>query len=849
MSNFQIKYLALFSFLIISLAGSGQDYNRIKNLLAKGEEGQALAQLALVENKKDVEYLNLSGEAYLSKGQYEKALENFEQAAYILEQNSDDHKLLLATTYSSIGVVNGTTGNETIAVQYHFKALDLRKAGQDEAAVAGSLNNIGLALSKKDPSRALSYYEQALEIYTALYGENHEDVSTAYVNIGIAQRNLELYIEAIDNLDKALEIRKRLYGAGTIQEAFVHSGLGTVYAEMDDYKLARQEYGIALSIYKQQYGNKHPELAGTLNLIGNTYFVQDDFNSALISYQKAIMANLPAFDSRDIYDNPELSNYYNADILLISLYEKSRAFEQLHMTRTLKKSDILMAYKTLELCDGLIDDIREFRTSESDKVALGQTSADVYETAIRVSLATADIAWKKHQYYTKAFYYADKSKSAVLLASIADSNAKSFAGIPNDLLEQELMMKAEVAYYEQKLAGKPNPEDESRYRQQLFDWTKNYTELIAALEELYPTYYNLKHNTSIPTVSEIQHTLNEETAMISYFIGHNNNRMYVFLITKSKYKVFDVELKEDYDRNISGYRNAMYYDMPLTYLETAQDLHAQLMPGTIPRGINKLIVIPAGRMATIPFEALITQKITVGNADFKDLPYLINKYDVSYQYAASLLLNPSIESASRESIALFAPIEFNTRGLSRLPGSEQEVNDIANLFAGSSAEVGLYLKDLATPAAVRSDEVRESKYLHFATHGVVDENKPERSEICLAASNNEEGNLYSGDIYTLNLSADLVVLSACETGLGKISRGEGIIGLTRALIYAGSNNLVVSLWRVGDASTSVLMTDFYRSMLQGNNYTDALRLAKQGMIKSDNYSSPYYWAPFVLIGE
>ena len=337
--------------------------------------------------------------------------------------------------------------------------------------------------------------------------------------------------------------------------------------------------------------------------------------------------------------------------------------------------------------------------------------------------------------------------------------------------------------------------------------------------------------------------------MLSYFIGENNNRMYLFMITKTKYKVFDVELQDEYDRNISGYRNAMYYDMPNTYTETARNLYTQLIPGTIPGGIKKLIIIPAGRMATIPFEALITRKLNQEKVAFRDLPYLINQYYVSYQYAASLLLNPAIEPTTRESIALFAPIDFNTRGLSRLPGSEQEVNDIADLFAGSSAQVGLYVNKLATPAAVRSDEVKESKFLHFATHGVVDEVKPERSEICLSASGSDEGNLYSGDIYNLNLSADLVVLSACETGLGKISKGEGIIGLTRALIYAGSNNLVVSLWRVGDASTAVLMTDFYRSMLQGNSYADAMRLAKQGMIKSGTYSSPYYWAPFVLIGE
>ena len=127
--------------------------------------------------------------------------------------------------------------------------------------------------------------------------------------------------------------------------------------------------------------------------------------------------------------------------------------------------------------------------------------------------------------------------------------------------------------------------------------------------------------------------------------------------------------------------------------------------------------------------------------------------------------------------------------------------------------------------------------------------RPERSQICLATNDESLGSLFSGDIYGLDLSADLVVLSACETGLGKISKGEGIIGLTRALIYAGSNNLVVSLWRVNDASTSVLMKDFYSMMLNDNGYAEALRAAKLQMIATEEYSSPYYWATFVLIGE
>ncbi|HWZ22748.1 MAG TPA: CHAT domain-containing protein, partial [Cytophagaceae bacterium] len=156
---------------------------------------------------------------------------------------------------------------------------------------------------------------------------------------------------------------------------------------------------------------------------------------------------------------------------------------------------------------------------------------------------------------------------------------------------------------------------------------------------------------------------------------------------------------------------------------------------------------------------------------------------------------------------------------------------------------------------IKSDELKTYKYLHFATHGIVDENKPELSEIYLAqdSTKKEDGNLYSGEIYNLKINADLVTLSACQTGLGKVQKGEGIIGLTRALLYAGAQNLVVSLWSVADKSTSILMVDFYNKMLNdqliNGDYSFALRNAKLDMIKEGKFNKPFYWAPFILIGK
>lgn len=844
----RLKQLALLFFVVLVVTVSyGQEFQAIQKLVSTGHEDQALDQLATVKDKNDITYLNLMGEAYLHKGLYKEALKNLEKAAYLQEQNSNHNEGQLAKTYSFTALVHWTTGNDQLALQYHFKALDIRTQLNDKAGIAASTNDIGLVYSRSNPNKAIEYYKKALADYRELYGNIDGRIVTAYANIGVAYRNLKQFDQALKNLEKALEIRQQL-GRGSNQEAFLYSAIGTVYSAQKELDQALQQFELALGIYQRNYGNKHPEIASTHNLIGNTLYAQGDFKGALQHYQEAIIANSVDFHSPDIYTNPKPENYYNADVLLRTLFQKAKAFEDLHNSFSLKFKDLEMAYVTIGLADQLIDKIRQFRTSESDKVALGNLAADIYEAAIRISINMSEIRWQRAEYFEKAFYYTDKSKSAVLLEAIADTNAKSYAGIPDDLLEQERLFKAEVNYYEQKLAGKPTPEEEVEYRKQLFDWTKNYNDLIASLEELYPTYFNLKHNAKIPTVAEIQEKLTDNAALLSYFVATNDSLVYAFVITKKLLKVHEIQLAENYDMNISGYRNAMYYDAPTTYRKTARALYEQLMPFRLPGNINKLIVIPSGRMATIPFEALITKPIKP-DVNFAELPYLINNYFISYQYAASLYLNPHVEMAPNATISLFAPVEFKGRRLSALPGTEKEVKDISNLFAGSSDKVSLFIEDSATVDEVESKAVTQSKFLHFATHGIVDEKQPERSQICMASDKKHMGSLYSGDIYSLHLSADLVVLSACETGLGKISKGEGIIGLTRALIYAGSNNLVVSLWRVGDASTSVLMTDFYRSMLQGSSYAEALAYAKLGMIKSAEFSSPYYWAPFVLIGE
>jgi CHAT domain-containing protein len=204
-----------------------------------------------------------------------------------------------------------------------------------------------------------------------------------------------------------------------------------------------------------------------------------------------------------------------------------------------------------------------------------------------------------------------------------------------------------------------------------------------------------------------------------------------------------------------------------------------------------------------------------------------------------------------------APVPKTARGglrLVRLEDSDREVRQVAGLFPPSSSR--LLLRDDAREAELkRSTDLRRARYVHFATHGLLDERDPQYSGLVLTLERGtketspEDGLFQVYEIFGLELSADLVVLSACQSGLGKEIRGEGLVGLTQAFFYAGAPSVMVSLWSVADRSTADLMVSFYGQLAAGSGKAEALRQAKLELRRNERFGHPYYWAPFVLVGR
>lgn len=836
-----MKYLLAFICVICAIYEShSQSFD---DILASGDYTKAEAYIKSMDPNKDkAVYLTNAGALDLNKGRQDLALEKLQEAYSIFQQTNRDHTKeaanclsWLSLTYNASGKYNQAEANGLIALQLRQELL-----GEQSEAVAASYNDLGLVYSQIDPDKALEYYENALAIYQKLHGQQHPKIAIANTNIGGLYTQIELYGDAINNLESASKIWSAIYPNGHPNIGFVYRSLGQTYVKMGNSKLALEYFEKALAQYRKSFGEKHPDIASTLNQIGAVHLNQQEYNVALGDFQNAIVANVPSFNQKDINVNPSINEFYNANVLLYSLRLKAQGLEERHFGKTLNLSDLKLALSSLYLCDSLIDDIRHHSSDESDKISLGALANDVYEDGVRLASTISEMVATSGKYREIAFYFAEKSKSAVLQESIADAQAKSFAGIPAELVDQEKNLKSGIAFLSQRLSLGPPAEEEKYLRESLFVLNSEYNAFTRKLEKDYPNYYNLKFNNSFPGVEDLQKTLKSDEAIISYFFAEKANKMYQFVITSGKFKSYEITVPADYEKLAKGFMNGIYYRDNETLARCGNELRSVLVPRT---NKSTVVVIPSGRMSTLPLEALPQSK--------NSKKYLTESTSISYEFSAALFAQKRKQGTGKvsQSILLCAPVTFPDKdNLNELPGSESEIKAISDLFTSASKEV--LLRTDANETKIKSEDINKYNYLHFATHGVVDETDPELSRIFLNDNSSDDGHLFAGEIYNLNLNAELAVLSACQTGLGKYSKGEGVIGLSRALVYAGARNLVVSFWSVADESTSQLMTDFYSTLLknQDKGFRYALQQSKVKMIGSKKFSDPYYWAPFVLIG-
>jgi len=801
----------------------------------------------------------------------------------------------VAWTYIELGEICIAFGDYERALAYLNKSLNLNKKifGENHSYVAKVEGQIATAYANNNHlDKALEFSKKALSSSLKRLGINHPNLGYTFEIVGRIHQKRGDLSAALKDFEAALTLRGRLSDFDERNDvSYIYSEIGSVYSEMKRFDSASIYYHKSLDLNSRLPISNRCQRAEALAGLGHVCVEKRNFPEAFEYFQQALVCICPDFQDSSIYSNPTLATIVNGKELVDILAEKARALERRYAVSTHKRSDLEAALSTYKCTAIAIDLLRKKYYSDASKLSLGEQSYSLYQDAVKVSVKLFN-ATREQSFRDAAFWFAEHSKANVLFDGILDSEAKRFGGIPDSLLELERDLRINLEHYEtalQKELEKKKDADTAKIlslQDARFTVNNRREELLKIAEKDYPKYYDLKYARQSTSLEEVQAELDKTSCIIEYCIG--KHQLFIFLISNSFCDVKTVPLPSGFARRISTFNNSVRTVDERKYLTTSAQLYDILIRPLRSKlsGKNRLIIIPDGVLHSVPFETLIEHiPPDYGKAvNFSTLKYLVRSFEISYSYSASFYLDrlqdEQRESRDPQSFVGFAPVfsdgernnhilttslptfahdssalrmvVINNQQFGELKYSESEVNLVAEYFQEAGKLSRSFVRKSASEDNFKLNAGKYS-YIHIATHGLINDEHPELSMLLFSQPpdtlGSEDGILFAGETYDLNLRAELITLSCCECGRGKYIKGEGMMAMARGFFYSGAENVMFSLWKVYDREANDLMLDFYRRVLGGETFSSSLREAKLIMISKEETAFPLNWGGFVLIGR
>jgi CHAT domain-containing protein/Tfp pilus assembly protein PilF len=836
---------------------------------------QALAiHRAISERSGEAATLILIGSLYNSQGENQQAIEHYNQALAIYRAIGDRDGE--ASTLDNIRAVGAAPDKNKMGAQSQS-----RLAAQRKYLEAETLRKRGTAESLRLAARR---YEEALPLWRAISdrlneGRTLSDIGGVYHSLGENQKALDYYAQALP-LRRAAGDRNG--------ESITLTSIGNVYYSLGENQKALDYYAQALPLQRAA-GDRLNE-ATTLNNIGAVYMTLGENQSALDYYAQA----LPLL--REVgYLRGEAGTLSNIAIVKRDLgrFDESRS----HIEAALK----------------VIESIRAKVDSKELRASYFATEQGHYKFYIDLLMRLSALEPAKG-HGAAALQVSERARARSLLESLAEARADIRRGAdPKLLAQEESLQKRLNAKAEETLKLSANGADEARLamsRRETDVLTIELQQVQTQIRQTSPRYSALTQP-QLLTLAEIQRqALDADTLLLEFSLGAD--RSFMWAVTPTSINSYELPKREEIEAaakrvyellsKAPGKRSqpARPGDSGLKessgeYLAAAKSLSRTLLgPVTGQLGKKRLVIVADGMLHYIPFGALPDPN-SLDKSDVSWQPLLVEHEIVNLPSASTIgvlrrelagrkpaaktlavladpvfsrddeRIRPGANLATRQStrldpldesrarilveVAGGAPVDLR---INRLPFTRQEAEAITALAPAGSGMKALDFE--ASRATATGGRLSQYRYVHFATHGLADSERPELSTLVLSLFDDQgtpqDGFLRAHEVYNLELPAELVTLSACETGLGKLTNGEGLVSLTRGFMYAGAARVVVSLWSVSDRATAELMTKFYRRILvRGVRPAAALRAAQVEMWRDKRWEAPYYWAAFTLQGE
>lgn len=801
-------------------------------------------------------------EAYLSRdltvwarqeGDLDRAREHIDRAWRLAQESGDQE--VQADVAHELGNVDRRQGRLTEALGAYRVSLDLNETLGNRRRLPEVLLSLGsLALDLRRPEEAWAYDSRALEIATSLGDRGSE--SGALREMGAVLVRQRDYGQAEEYFRRALAAAEALDPGPTPSRAVATAKfrLGHVLLARGRPEEAVAQFLSALEIQSAR-GDRIGEVE-TLRELGTALGRMGDVAAALERLEAA----------RALNDGDPLGELW-------TLYRRAAVMADV---------DPAGARRTIEQAIAIGRRLRAGLTLDPLRTGFAEGPRLLYELYVDLLIAAGDEA--------AAFRASEEGRALALLDLLAEARVELAADQAPELRAEQEALDAGIARLQDELTSAAAAGKGAR-RQQILRTAieaaeRDWWQAEAAIRKRSPRYGDLRQP-AIVGVEEVRSDLPHGRALVQYWLG--DDHAYVFVLTRESFDVLPLPPSAEIRDRVAALRKAATTLAPASrYGPPAYELYRVLVAPALASAraggepVEELIVVADGPLHLIPFEALVTAAPDPA-AQFEDLEYLLRDLSISYAPSATVLASLDGRSGARSvpaagprlrflafadprydrplalDCAVLAggstapgpgPGDLRARELDDLSGSGREALAIAADYAELAR---VYQGREASEDRIKTDQaVASAERLHLAVHGVVCEEFPERSGLVFALDGDEreDGILQVREIFGLELAADLVVLSACDTGRGRLVSGEGVVGLARAFFYAGTPSLVVSLWPVSDRSTERLMTSFYRHLDRGHDKAAALKNARLEMIeRGGDDAYPLYWAPFVLLGS
>jgi len=822
-----------------------------------------LAALTIYEDLGDVrgqgEVLGGLGYIYFSIDT-DTCLSYYQEA--LLSRQSADDRYLVGGTLNTLGLIYYSFFYDLEkSIEYFEKAAVVREEIGYWSGLGGTLSILGEVYTYNgEPGPAISSFEKSYHINEK--AGNQSRMSEAKLHSGTLLIRTGRYPEALANLQVSLELAQEI--SDTLLLGDVHVQLAMAYAYLGDYDTAIKHASGSFTMYEAI-----DDLWGLAGAYNNTGFVLHDvgrIQKAAEYYEKSLEIYTELGDQEHILI---LSNNLGTLEFDLGKYKEAEEYHE----------HALQISKEIPLESGELSSLLNLANTQNRLGKLTEALGH-YDSALLLSrdLSSPETEWKimvgiGETYkllgdYSKAIEYNEKGLNII-------------EGLRNTLNSEEYrssyLARERYAFEDviHMLGELHEADPDKEYDLLAFEYAQRCKSrsFLDQMEntDLVNSGGGIRISTRVVSLKEVQESGIEDNVIMEYSLGDSSS--YLWVITPDRHKMIKLPGRKSLQEQVETFKFAILnpmQDNKAFLQQSGYILYKHLIQSAEPyisKG-SKLVILSDGVLNYVPFQVLITdppdQKT---DQSYKELSYLVKKYPISYGQSSSVLINLIKERQQeadpqlklKDLIAFGDPVytdsgsesDMTRPGFKRLKHSGMEVESISEFFKDGMADI--YLRENASEENIKlNNRLSDYRYIHFACHGLVDEKNPENSSLVLSQNSvsAEDGFFQASEISGLTLNADLAVLSACQTGLGKLIRGEGMIGLSRSFMYAGTPSVVVSLWSVSDISTSILMRRFYENLTRkGLSKTDALHLAQISMIKDEKYAHPFFWAPFILTGD